>query len=70
MLYSHCTEVLLNMPPATASCLLLPDSAVTTPTLHQWYPDLYTNGGVGTVHKIEIDTVFDGYNMAAIVNLL
>ena len=57
------------MPPSTASCLLLPESAVTTPTLHQWYPGLYDGVQQATICT-DIDTVFDGYNMAAIVNLL
>ena len=74
----------MNAPLKTAHCLLLPSSVRTTPTLQQWYPSLYPQeepaaassvdggvvSGVGVVHQVDTDKEFDGFNMAAVVNLL
>lgn len=81
---SHCVEVLLNVAQNVSHCLLLPPSAVTTPTLVQWYPDLYpedmstskcvreggVSSGVGVVHLLDVDALHDEFNVAAVVNIL
>lgn len=81
--YSHVTEVLVNFPSHFAESLLLPCTLKATPTLVQSHPNLYgkkspqsgiVEGGVasgmGVVYTLEIDCVFEGWNLAPILALL
>ncbi len=84
MHYSHVTEVLVNSPNELAEQFLLPSSSIVTKDLCNLYPELYCPqiletdeiveggvvSGVGTVYTLNLDHVFEGYNMAPIICLL
>ena len=81
---SHVAEILVNIPNELAGQFLLPSNSVVTKTLCSLYPKLYspkvveTNeiieggvvSGLGAVYTLNLDHVFDGFNMAPVVSLL
>ena len=65
---SHCAEVIVNAPEQCAKCFLLPPDLQVMPTLQRLYPDLY--GDECVLFRGNLDSVFDGWNMSAVLALV